>query len=136
MSFKAFNKAFAPNRTEFDWLSRDEDEVDKYVADPLCGFDCSIATWIGLLDAMTRIASDDAMVKMNKDMPIYVFSGTDDPVGEKTKGVKRLLKQYEKHGFTSVTHKFYEEGRHELLNETNRDEVTADLIEWLKTVIR
>ncbi len=133
MSFKAFNKAFAPNRTEFDWLSRDEAEVDKYVADPLCGFDCSIATWIGLLDALTRIASDEALKKMNKATPVYVFSGTDDPVGEKTKGVKRLLRQYEKHGFSAITHKFYSDGRHELLNETNRDEVTADFITWLQS---
>ena len=135
MSFKAFNKAFAPNRTEFDWLSRDENEVDKYVADPLCGFDCSIATWIGLLDALTHIASDQAMSKMNKRLPIYVLSGTEDPVGEKTKGVLRLLKQYEKNGFTGVSHKFYQGGRHELLNETNRDEVTTDFIVWVKSVL-
>lgn len=135
MSFKAFNKAFVPNRTEFDWLSRDDAEVDKYVADPLCGFDCSVATWIGLLDALTRIASDQAMSKMNTAMPIYVFSGTDDPVGEKTKGVMRLLKQYEKQGFSAVSHKFYQDGRHELLNETNRDDVTDDFIAWVKSIL-
>nr|WP_277348930.1 alpha/beta hydrolase [Sneathiella limimaris] len=135
MSFKAFNKAFAPNRTEFDWLSRDEAEVDKYANDPLCGFDCSIATWIGLLDALTRIASDAALAKMNKETPIYIFSGTKDPVGEQTKGVKRLLKQYEKHKFSNVTQRFYEDGRHELFNETNRDEVTRDLINWLNEAV-
>lgn len=135
MSFKAFNKTFAPNRTEFDWLSRDEAEVDKYVADPLCGFDCSVATWIGLLDALTRISRDDALSQMDKYKPIYVFSGTEDPVGEKTKGVKRLLKAYQKHGFANVIHKFYESGRHELLNETNREEVTSDFIDWFKQQI-
>ncbi|MBE7637924.1 alpha/beta fold hydrolase [Sneathiella sp. P13V-1] len=135
MSFKAFNKAFAPNRTEFDWLSRDEAEVDKYVNDPLCGYDCSIATWIGLLDALTRIASDDALAKMNKELPIYVFSGTDDPVGEKTKGVERLIKAYKKRGFGKVTLKYYPDGRHELLNETNRDEVMTDLLGWVEDVI-
>lgn len=130
MTFKAFNKAFAPNRTEFDWLSRDEAEVDKYVSDPLCGFECSVATWIGLLDAMTRIASDEALNKMNKEMPIYVFSGSEDPVGEKTKGVKRLLKAYEKNGFSTVSHKFYPDGRHEILNETNRNDVMHDFLNW------
>ena len=135
MTFKAFNKAFKPNRTEFDWLSRDEAEVDKYVADPLCGFECSVSTWIGLLDALGHIASDAALEKMNKDMPIYVFSGSEDPVGEKTKGVKRLLAAYKKHGFTHVTHKFYEGGRHEILNETNRDEVMADFIAWANGVV-
>jgi alpha-beta hydrolase superfamily lysophospholipase len=131
MSFKAFNKAFAPNRTEFDWLSRDEAEVDKYVDDPMCGFDCSIATWIGLLDALTRIASDKAVSAMNKFKPIFIFAGDADPVGENTRGIKRLLKAYDKHGFENVDHKFYPDGRHELLNDTNRDEVMADLLAWL-----
>jgi alpha-beta hydrolase superfamily lysophospholipase len=135
MTFKAFNKAFKPNRTEFDWLSRDEAEVDKYVADPLCGFECSVATWIGLLDALGQVASDAAFAKMKKYMPIYVFSGSEDPVGEKTKGVKRLLAAYEKHGFNHVTHKFYDGGRHEILNETNRDEVMADFIAWANGVV-
>ncbi len=134
VSFKAFNKAFAPNRTEFDWLSRDEAEVDKYVADPLCGFDCSIATWIGLLDALTRIASNEALEKIDKKKPIYVFSGTEDPVGEKTKGVDRLLKAYRKHEFSAVEHKYYVGGRHEILNETNRDEVMQDFLVWLEKV--
>jgi len=131
MSFKAFNKAFAPNRTEFDWLSRDEAEVDKYVDDPLCGFECSIATWIGLLDALTRIASDDAVRKMDPYKPLYLFAGTADPVGENAKGVKRLLKIYEKQGFSNVSSKFYEEGRHELLNDIIREDVMKDLLDWL-----
>ncbi|MBO0333463.1 lysophospholipase [Sneathiella sp. CAU 1612] len=135
MTFKAFNKPFAPNRTEFDWLSRDEAEVDKYVDDPLCGFDCTVATWLGLLDALTRVASPAAMKKMNRQMPIFVFSGSEDPVGENTTGVKRLLAAYHRHGFTRVTHKFYIGGRHEMLNETNRDEVTTDFIAWANSVI-
>jgi alpha-beta hydrolase superfamily lysophospholipase len=129
-------KAFAPNRTEFDWLSRDELEVDMYVEDPLCGFDCSIATWIGLLDALTRIGSDQAMSQMDKEMPIYVFSGTEDPVGEKTKGVERLLKAYQKNGFKNVEHRFYNGGRHEILNETNRDEVMKDLLTWIEKTVQ
>jgi len=131
MTFKAFNKAFSPNRTEFDWLSRDAAEVDKYVDDPMCGFECTVATWIGLFDAMTKIASDSALSQMNKSMPVYVFSGTEDPVGEKTKGTDRLLKAYKKHGFTNISHKYYEGGRHEILNETNRDAVMQDFVQWL-----
>ncbi|GLQ06382.1 alpha/beta hydrolase [Sneathiella chinensis] len=135
MSFKAFNKAFAPNRTEFDWLSRDEAEVDKYVADPLCGFECSIATWIGLLDAMVRIAGDAALSGMNKHMPVYVFAGDQDPVGENSKGIERLLAAYDRHGFSRVSHRFYPGGRHEILNETNRDQVMADYLDWLEGVL-
>lgn len=135
MTFKAFNKGFKPNRTEFDWLSRDDAEVDKYVADPLCGFECSVATWISMLDALTRIASDKALAAMDKSKPIYVVSGLEDPIGEKGKGVKRLLAAYKKHGFGNVTSKFYPDARHEIFNETNRDEVTADFIGWLNTVV-
>lgn len=135
MTFKTFNKQFAPNRTEFDWLSRDEAEVDLYVADPLCGFDCSVATWCGLLDALPKVASGSALKKMNRQMPIFVFSGSEDPVGENTKGVKRLLAAYHRHNFTRVTHKFYIGGRHEMLNEINRDEVMTDIIAWANSVI-
>jgi alpha-beta hydrolase superfamily lysophospholipase len=135
MTFKAFNKAFKPNRTESDWLSRDEAEVDKYVADPLCGFECSVETWIGMLDALTKIAGVEALSKMNKDMPIYLFSGTDDPVGKNTKGVRRLMSAYNEQNFKNVSHKFYEGARHETLNETNRDEVMSDFLDWANSVV-
>lgn len=135
MVFGAYNKAFKPNRTEFDWLSRDESEVDKYVDDPLCGFECSTQTWTDMFAALGSLASDPAIKKMDKTLPIYVFSGTDDPVGEKGKGVQRLLNAYQKYGFTRVTHQFYQGGRHEMLNETNRDEVTSDFIQWAKNAL-
>jgi len=135
MTFNAFNKAFKPNRTEFDWLSRDNAEVDKYVADPLCGFECSVASWQGMLDALTIIASDEALAAMDKTKPIYMISGTEDPVGENGKGVKRLLARYEKHGFKNITGKFYPAARHELFNELNRDEITSDFINWVKATL-
>lgn len=132
MTFKAFNKSFKPNRTEFDWLSRDDAEVDKYVADTLCGFECSVASWQGMLDALTTIASDKALSEMDKCKPIFVFSGIEDPVGENSKGIKRLLAAYKKHKFTNVKARFYSGARHELFNESNRDEVTKDFIEWVE----
>jgi alpha-beta hydrolase superfamily lysophospholipase len=135
MTFKAFNKKFKPNRTEFDWLSRDIAEVDKYIADPLCGFECSVATWQSMLDALTIIASDETLNKRDKAKPIYIISGTDDPVGENSKGVKRLLTTYERHGFKNITNRFYPSARHELFNETDRDEVTSDFITWVKNIL-
>nr|WP_289848972.1 alpha/beta hydrolase [Paraglaciecola arctica] len=135
MTFKTFNKAFKPNRTEFDWLSRDKDEVDQYVADPLCGFECSVASWQGMLDALTTLATDQTLKKWDKTKPIYVISGTKDPVGENGKGVKRLLKAYEKNGLRNVTQQFYPDARHELFNEINRDDITHDFIKWLKSAI-
>jgi alpha-beta hydrolase superfamily lysophospholipase len=135
MVFGAYNKAFKPNRTQFDWLSRDEAEVDKYVRDPLCGFECSVSTWIGMLRALRVIATDTAFGKMDKSKAIYVFAGTDDPVGEKSKGVKRLLAAYQKHAFSAVSHRFYAGGRHEMLNETNRNEVMVDFVAWADSIV-
>jgi alpha-beta hydrolase superfamily lysophospholipase len=131
LSFEAFNKKFAPNRTACDWLSRDEAEVDAYVADPLCGFDCSTTTWIGLLDALAHIANPELQARIRPDLPLYVFAGKNDPVSDETAGLDRLLQAYERAGLRDVTHRFYEGARHEILNETNREEVTRDLLDWV-----
>src|SRR5262249_10546445 len=81
LSFGDCNKKFKPNRTEFDWLSRDGAEVDKYIDDPLCGFAASTQTWVDLLDALPDLTLPDNLGLIPKDLPIYVFSGTQDAVG-------------------------------------------------------
>jgi alpha-beta hydrolase superfamily lysophospholipase len=131
LSFDAFNKGFAPNRTAFDWLSRDEAEVDKYIADPLCGFAVSTQLWVDFLDALADISRPEQQARVPHDLPIYVFAGALDPVGEKTKSLDQLLGAYGRAGVRDVTHKFYPSGRHEMVNEINRDEVTRDLVAWL-----
>lgn len=131
MSFGQYNKDFKPNRTDFDWLSRDPDEVDKYVADPLCGNVFTTGFWIDLLGGLSYIHSTDTTAKVPKDLPIHLIAGSMDPVGAKTKGVEAVAGQYRKAGIKSVTTHYYIGARHELLNETNRDEVTADVIAWL-----
>jgi alpha-beta hydrolase superfamily lysophospholipase len=131
LSFGAFNKQFAPTRTAFDWLSRDVAEVDKYVTDPLCGFDVTTSLWVDVLDALGSIARPERQARIPKDLPIYVFSGSEDPVSEKTKSLEQLLAAYRLAGVRDVAHRFYPGARHETLNETNRDEVTRDLITWL-----
>lgn len=131
MSFDRFNKQFAPNRTRFDWLSRDATEVDKYVADPRCGFVCSTELWVGLLDALAEIARPERQARIPKELPVYVFCGAEDPVGENTKSVEQLLGAYARAGLRDVTHRFYPGGRHEMVNETNRAEVLGDLTAWL-----
>ncbi len=135
LSFDAFNKGFAPNRTAFDWLSRDNAEVDAYVADPLSGFAVSTQLWVDLLDALAAIAKPERQARIPRDLPVYVFAGSEDPVGEKTRSLEQLLGAYRRAGVADVTHKFYPGGRHEMLNETNRDEVTRDLVAWLDTHI-
>lgn len=135
LSFGAFNKPFEPARTRFEWLSRDAAEVDKYVADPLCGFDCSTSLWVDLLDALAFGAAPERHARIPKGVAVHVVAGSEDPVGEKTKSVRQLLEAYERAGLQRVTHKFYDGARHELLNETNRDEVTRDLLAWLEGVV-
>jgi len=131
MSFGAFNKRFAPARTDFDWLSRDPTEVDKYVADPFCGFPITVQSWIDLLDGLDVMARPENQARIPKALPILAIAGTHDPVSAGGKGVRQLLDAYAAAGLTRVEHKFYDQARHELLNETNRDAVTADIIGFL-----
>lgn len=133
LSFEAFNKQFAPNRTPFDWLSRDAAEVDAYIGDPLCGFECGTGTWVELLDALAHIARPEHQRRIRKDLPVYIFAGAQDPVSESTKGLAQLAGAYREAGLTDVTQKYYPGARHEILNETNRDQVTSDLIAWLRS---
>jgi alpha-beta hydrolase superfamily lysophospholipase len=135
LSFGAFNKSFQPARTPFDWLSRDAAEVDKYAADPRCGFIASTQLWVDMLDALGWIAAPVRQARIPKRLPIYVISGSKDPVGANTRGLQQLLAAYRAQGLERVSHRFYEGARHELFNETNRDEVTRDLTAWLDDAI-
>ncbi|MFN4164953.1 MAG: alpha/beta fold hydrolase [Ferrovibrio sp.] len=128
LSFDAFNKRFQPARTEFDWLSRDAAEVDKYVADPFCGFPITVQSWIDFLDALSEMARPENQARIPKGLPVYVIAGRHDPVSGGGKGLQQLLDAYAAAGMTRVESRFYPEARHELLNETNRDDVTADII--------
>jgi alpha-beta hydrolase superfamily lysophospholipase len=121
------NKPFRPARTPYDWLSRDPAEVDKYVADPLCGFPLTNQLAADLVGALADLASPQLAARIPKTLPIYVFGGARDPVGAKLQG---LLDVYRTAGL-NVTAKIYPDARHETLNEVNRDEVTRDLIAWL-----
>lgn len=134
MSFGAYNKPFEPARTEFDWLSRDPEQVDAYIADPRCGFVATTQLWIDLLGGLRVIAQPEHVDRVPKDLPIHIFSGEVDPVGG-AKGVAALVDLYADAGLTRVSHRVYLDGRHEMLNEVNRDEVVADLVAWLDRTI-
>jgi len=135
LSFGAFNKPFQPTRTRFDWLSRDGAEVDKYTADPRCGFIASTQLWIDLLDAIGDVTSRARQARIPKRLPIYVIAGSRDPVSDNTKSLEQLLSAYRAAGLERVSHRFYDGARHEIFNETNREEVTRELIAWLDGVI-
>lgn len=135
LTFGEYNKSFVPARTEFDWLSRDPDEVDKYIADPLLGFAVSTQSWLDLLNALDRISNPRNVAKVPKSMPLYLFAGDRDPVGDFGKGMRRLYDAYKRAGIFDVRLKLYTGARHETLNETNRQEVTADFIAWCDEIV-
>ena len=133
LGFGNFNKPFTPARTELDWLSRDEGEVDAYISDPLCGGPYSCGLWLDLLGGLLSIASDRELRRIQSDLPVLLTGGADDPVGGQ-KGITELAMHYSKSGHTRVTTKIYPGGRHEMFNEINRDEVTSDFIAWCDEV--
>jgi alpha-beta hydrolase superfamily lysophospholipase len=128
---KPFNKPFRPNRTNFDWLSRDEGAVDAYRADPLCGKLVTVGFYRDLTGALCRIHQIKAMEEINRDLPIYVFSGSADPVGDMGNGPTALVNVYRSMGIKDLEFVLYPDARHEVLNETNREEVTENLLSWL-----
>ncbi len=130
VSFGSFNKAFKPNRSDFDWLSRDPQEVDKYVEDPLCGFRCSNQLWLDLLGGLQQITALNNLAQIDNSLPLLVIGGGSDPVsdGHRQQDLGNALRAA---GNPHVQVKIYPNARHELLNESNRDEVTAYIIDWL-----
>lgn len=128
---RGFNRAFEPVRTESDWLSRDPEMVDACIADPLCGYVKTTQFYLDVFSGLRVIAQVERVrAGAPKGLPIYLFAGTADPVGG-SDGIARLVAHYEAAGLTDVTARLYLEGRHEMLNEINRDEVIAELLAWL-----
>ena len=132
LSFKVFNLRFRPARTKFDWLSRDAAEVDRYAADPHCGFRCSTGLWIDLLDAGGKLTHPNRLQRIPKTLPVLLIAGSEDPVSKGARGLRALKQHYVRVGLREVSVKVYPGARHELFNETCRDEVTADLLAWLE----
>lgn len=130
VGLEAFNAGFE-QRTGYEWLSRDEAEVDAYVADPLCGFDLPDATVPSLFGAAATLADPAALARIRTDLPLLVVSGSADPLAGGGDLVRVLAQRYRDAGVADVTVRVYDGARHEVFNETNRDEVTGDVIGWL-----
>ncbi|RON78581.1 alpha/beta hydrolase [Pseudomonas chlororaphis] len=135
LSFGSFNKAFKPNRTAFDWLSRDPDEVDKYAHDPLCGFRCSNQLWVDLLGGLQQISKASNLAQIDPGLPLLVIGGECDPVSNGIR-LKDLAGALREAGSQCLQLTIYPQARHELFNESNRDEVTADVLAWLDQALR
>jgi len=127
----ALNAAFEPARTPFDWLSRDPAEVDAYLVDPWCGFGIDAAATAGLVAAAPRLAESDALAGIRPDLPLYVVAGSADPLNLGLALLDLLVQRYRDAGLTDITTAYYPDARHEVFNEINRDQVTADLVAWL-----
>ena len=131
-----WNAAFEPARTPFDWLSRDDAEVDAYVADPLCGFDFTAESTQSMVTSAYGARQDARLSAVRRNLPLYVISGEFDPiVGPGQAFANALVDHWRALGFTDVEHRIYPGGRHEMFNETNREEVTDELLAWLDRAI-
>jgi alpha-beta hydrolase superfamily lysophospholipase len=130
-SFAILNDAFEPARTPSDWLSRDDAVVDAFLDDPLCFAELKPAALASFLAAAPRLADPVNLQRIRDDLPIYVFSGSDDPVGQELLGVQALIERFREAGIHDIAHDFYSGGRHEMLNEINRAEVRARLLGWI-----
>jgi len=130
-----FNAKLKPLRTPFDWLSRDTKEVDKYINDPYCGTVFTSSFYVSLFSAVERVNRLEHVSKIRKDLPVYIFSGDKDPVGSHGTGVKSVYSLMNSAKLSNVSMKLYPEGRHEMLNETNKQEVFNDVHEWLNNII-
>ncbi len=131
MSFGAFNRKFEPAQTAFDWLSRDHSECVKYSLDPYCGFVCSASFFRELFRLLKYVHKKNLYESVDKSIPVLIFSGSMDPVGNFSKGPKTMNDFLKKKGFTKVTLHIYLEGRHEMLNEINKEEVYEDVLRFV-----
>jgi alpha-beta hydrolase superfamily lysophospholipase len=129
------NAPFEPARTPFDWLSRDSAVVDAFINDPLCFAELQPAALASFLAAAPRLSDPIRLRKIRQDLPICLFSGSEDPVGQQLKGVELLTERYHDAGIYDISKDFYLGGRHEMLNEINRDEVRARLLGWISAVL-
>lgn len=130
MTFRAWARQMPERRTEADWLSRDRAEVDRYVADPLCGWDASVSLWRDLFALIFRGAEDGNFARLPRSLPFNLVGGANDPATSGGRAVTDLARRLQAMGFSSIRTTIYPDTRHESLNEVNRDTVMADFAAW------
>ncbi len=135
VAFGSYNKHFEPARTHVDWLTRDEKVVDQYIADPLSGFVFTVNGFQTLFELMSRIQKQENLEKIPKELPVFMVSGADDPVGDYGKGVEKAYASLQNVGLTNIKLKLYEKDRHEILNELDKDVVMQDIYDWIRDTI-
>lgn len=135
LSFGSYNKRIAEEKTQMDWLTKDEKVVDSYLEDPLCGFTFTVNGFQTLLELVSRLYKRENLERMPKELPVFFAAGAEDPVGDYGKGVKRAYQSFVDIGMKNVKMKLYENDRHELLNEMDREQVYEDIYLWILSVL-
>jgi alpha-beta hydrolase superfamily lysophospholipase len=136
LTFQAWGKAVPNHRTLFDWLSRDPVEVDKYIADPLCGWDASVSMWRDVVSMALHGGRDSSFAGVRRDLFVNLVGGEKDPASDYGKAVHHLARRMQAMGFSNLVSKVYPETRHESLNEVNRDRVMDDFASWADRVLK
>ncbi|MCO5065371.1 MAG: alpha/beta hydrolase [Rhizobiaceae bacterium] len=135
LTFRAWAKTVPNARTPFDWLSRDPNEVDKYIADPFCGWDASISLWRDLFGFIISDARDKNYVQVDRDLPLLLVGGEKDPATDGGKAVEAIARRFDAMRFSNLVTRIYPQALHESLNDINRDEVMADFVEWADAIV-
>ncbi len=133
--FGGYNRRVEHPKTKFDWLTRDQNVVDAYIAHPRCGFVATAGLMRDLMEGLMYIEGEENLAAMNKKLPVLFIAGGDDPVGSYGKGVRRTAQEFKNAGMEQVDTKIYPLGRHEILNEINRQEVYEDVSRWMEKQI-
>lgn len=136
LAIGGYNKTFEPSRTSKDWLSRDEKKVDEYIADNKINFMFTLNSYYNMFKGMLALYNKNALINIPKNLPLYIISGENDPVGNFGKDVLKVYEQYKKQGIKNVSYKLYDDCRHEILNEINKEDVYRDILKWLSSYIR
>lgn len=127
----SFNRKFKPALTRADWVTSDAEHLEKYVNDPLCSFVFTVNAYYHMLGGLQQVSKKESAFMIPKNLPVLLAAGSDDPVGNCGKGVRKIFERYKKAGLEDVTLRLYAGDRHELLNETDRQQVYADVYEWI-----
>lgn len=134
MVFYPYQRAVKKRRTDFDWLTRDIEQVDAYINDPLCGFTCTTQLWLDLLGGLRQVAPVKNMVQIDNDLPLLIIGGDADPINHGHRLID-LANALRESGNRAVDIRLYPQARHEVLQETNHTEVTADIIQWINAAL-
>jgi len=134
LTFGTWGRSIANRRTDFDWLSRIPEQVDKYIADPLCGFDASVSLWLDIFELTFRAPQKIYLDRLRRDMPIHLVGGGEDPATDNAKAISWLASHLKSAGFSHITTEIYPDMRHETLNEIGADEAISRFADWCKEV--